>query len=66
MRLTDNDSLIEVNEFISSIAEKIERNQVDIQSNRLYTKHIQSTTTKRLYEKYTAHKQQDIERRKQV
>lgn len=54
-RLTDKscESVHQVNEFISSIAEKIDSNQVDIQ-------------TKRLYKRYMARKQQDLERKKEV
>lgn len=47
------DSLNQVNDFISSIAEKIHSEQVDIQ-------------TKRLFKRYAARKQEDMERRKQV
>lgn len=55
VRITDKscDSLTQVNEFISVIAEKIDTEQVDIQ-------------TKRLFKRYAARKQQDMERRKQV
>lgn len=55
VRITDKscDSLTQVNEFISFIAEKIDTKQVDIQ-------------TKRLFKRYAARKQQDMERRKQV
>ena len=42
-----------MNDFISSIAEKIHTEQVDIQ-------------TKRLFKRYAARKQEDMERRKQV
>ncbi|XP_031617014.1 uncharacterized protein LOC116336928 isoform X2 [Contarinia nasturtii] len=45
-------SLHQANEYICSIAEQIDNNQVDIQ-------------TKRLYKRYMARKQQDIEHRKQ-
>lgn len=47
------DSLSQGNELIHAIAEKIDSNQVDIQ-------------TKRLYKKYVARKQQEMERKKQV
>lgn len=55
MKVTDKscDSLTQVNEFINCIAEKIDTEQVDIQ-------------TKRLFKRYAARKQQDMERRKQV
>lgn len=43
----------QVNDFINSIANKVDTNQVDIQ-------------TKRLFKRYAARKQQDMERKKQV
>lgn len=54
-RMTDKscDSLSQGNELINAIAEKIDSNQIDIQ-------------TKRLYKRYVARKQQEIERKKQV
>lgn len=55
VRVTDKscDSSNQMNDFISSIAEKIHSEQVDIQ-------------TKRLFKRYAARKQEDMERRKQV
>lgn len=47
------DSQHQVNELITSIAEKIDSNQIDI-------------LTKRLYKRYAARKQQDLERKKEV
>lgn len=54
-RMTDKscESVHQINVFLSSIAEKIDSNQVNIQ-------------TKRLYKRYTARKQQDLERKKEV
>lgn len=54
-RLTfrSNESMNQVNDFINSIANKVDTNQVDIQ-------------TKRLFKRYAARKQQDMERKKQV
>lgn len=47
------DSLHQASGFISSIAERIDANQLDIQ-------------TKRLFKRYSARKQQDYERKKEV
>ncbi|XP_055326896.1 uncharacterized protein LOC129580473 [Sitodiplosis mosellana] len=54
VRMTDksSDSVTHVNDFISSIAEKIYTEQVDIQ-------------TRRLFKRYAARKQEDLERRRQ-
>lgn len=54
-RATDKscDSFHQANDLISLIAERIDSNQVDIQ-------------TKRLYKRYAARKQQDYERKKEV
>lgn len=53
MTFKSNESMSQVNELINSIAKKVDTNQVDIQ-------------TKRLFKRYEARKQQDIERKKQV
>lgn len=54
-RATDKsyDSFHQANDLINSIADRIESNQMDIQ-------------TKRLYKRYIARKQQDYERKKEV
>lgn len=54
-RATDKscDSFHQTNDIINAIAERIESNQMDIQ-------------TKRLYRRYAARKQHDYERKKEV